>query len=162
MRFEISVGDASNWTGSAIDLVLTNPYAPLPQCLWGVPTIVRLFEGKGSRQARAEGWIGRPLTQIGKWGKGSNNTVYVAGLPVRKIKIAGMMEAPFEPGRGWFPLDLPVHLLTTYARPGWTVWDGFMGRGTVGKACQQLGLGFVGLDIQPDRVALARRYLAAE
>jgi hypothetical protein len=159
----VAEGDASTWSGNGVDLIFTHPYAPLPRCLRGVPAIINLYHNpKVQRRVLIEiasGWVGAPLLPVGDWGKGRRNTVYVAGLPVAPVHIADLVEDEFEPGRGWFPLDLPFLLLGAYASPGMTIWDGFMGRGTVGKACQALGLGYVGLDIRPERVAIARDYL---
>jgi hypothetical protein len=160
-NIRIAAGNASLWRGEA-DAVFTHPYAPLPACLHGKPTILNLYEGRDKRQTLAEGWIGAPLQLLGTWGNGLRNSIYVAHLPVRKVDIVNLIEDPFEPGSGWFPLQLPLQILGVYAdliRPGMTVWDGFMGRGTVGRACQELGLSYVGLDIAPARVALAREFL---
>lgn len=155
--------DASRWEGEA-DVVLTNPYAPVPRCLHGKPTIVSLYEAKGCRRELCEGWLGGArLTEIGRWSTALANTVYVANLPARKAAIEDLVEDELEPGRGWFPLELPRRLLALYADlipDGAVVWDGFMGRGTVGRACAERGLGYVGLDIDPARVEIARGYLA--
>lgn len=157
-------GDGSKFTGRA-DLILTNPYAAIPLHLHNRPMILSLFEGKGSRQSLAEGWIGgRRITRLSAWGAGGNNTVYVAALPAREIDLTDLVEDPFEPGRGWFPLDLPARLLDLYSdfwKPGDVVLDPFMGRGTVGRACLDRELSFVGIDIAHERVRLAREYLGA-
>lgn len=154
--------NATAYRGGA-DLVFTNPYAPLPPHLCGKPSIVSLFEGKGCRRELAEGWLGgAPLFEIGRWGSALANTVYVANLPPREVDLTDLVEDVHEPGRGWFPLALCERLLDLYSdhwRPGRRVWDGFMGRGTVGAACRARGLRFIGIDIDPERVRLARRYL---
>lgn len=154
--------NATDYRGGA-ELVFTNPYAPLPQQLHGKPSIISLFEGKGSRKEICEGWLGGAmLTEISRWGSGLDNTVYVANLPAREIDLTDLVEDQLEPGRGWFPLALPERLLDLYSdfwRPGHRVWDGFMGRGTVGAACRARRLSFIGIDIDPERVAIARRYL---
>lgn len=159
----IGEGDASRWDGAGVDLIFTHPYGPLPRQLRGLPAIVNLYHNPKVRRSVlieiASGWLGSAITPLGHWGRGHRNTVYVANLPVVEVGIGDLVEDEFEPGRGWFPLELPLRLLGVYGRPGMTVWDGFMGRGTVGKACQELGLGYVGLDIRPERVALARDYL---
>ncbi len=156
MPAELICGDSTGWVGTA-DLVLTNPYAPLPTCLIGVPALVSNF---AERKGLCEVYVGAPLSEVSPWGKGWRNRVWVANMPVRLVDLTDLVEDEFEPGRGWFPEDLPLRLLKAFASPGMTVWDGFMGRGTVGKACAELGLGFIGIDRDPERVALARKYLA--
>jgi hypothetical protein len=138
----------------------------MPKALHGKPAIINLFHPANhtatGRIQKAEQWIGAKLTRIGSWGHGFRNSVYVANLEPAIVTLSDLVEDAFEPGIGWFPLELPVRLLTAYrdqipART--TVWDGFCGRGTVGKACQLLGFGYIGLDIDANRVRLARDYL---
>lgn len=148
-------GDASLWQGKA-DLIFTHPYAMLPHCLRGVPAIINVY---GDKKAKAEEWVGAELQWIGNWGRELKNSVFVAHLPLTMIDLSDLVEEEFTPGRGWFPLDLPMRLLGIYAPPTITVWDGFCGRGTVGKACQQLGLSYIGIDKNLERVELAREYL---
>lgn len=45
------------------------------------------------------------------------------------------------------------------ASVGDRVFDGFMGRGTVGKVARELKLNFVGIDRDHGRIAIAREYL---
>ena len=45
------------------------------------------------------------------------------------------------------------------AKPGWLVCDPFNGSGTTALACQELGLDFVGWEIDPDHHATALRRL---
>lgn len=155
MRVTVQHGDASLWQGKA-DLIFTHPYAMLPHCLRGVPAIINVH---GDKKAKAEEWVGAQLHWIGNWGRQMQNAVYVAHLPLTMIDLSDLVEEEFAPGRGWFPLDLPLRLLGIYAPPTITVWDGFCGRGTVGKACQQLGLSYIGIDKNLERVELAREYL---
>jgi len=149
-------GNASEWTGTGVDLVLTNPYAALPPCLRSTPAIVSNF---AERKSRCEGYIGRELDEIATWGRGHRNRVWVAGLDPVPVDLSDLIEDEETPRRGWFPLELPLRLLRAYARPGMTICDPFMGRGTVGKACLLLGMKFIGIDRDPDRVELARRYI---
>ena len=162
----VAQGDASQWRGDAeaIGLVFTHPYAPIPKTLQGKPSIINLYHppGNATRQKQAEAWIGAELEPVSYWGRGHRNITYVANLPFRNVQLADLVEEEIQPGMGWFPLDLPMRVLRAYADlipPGTTVWDGFMGRGTVGKACQLLGYRYIGLDIDASRVALARSYL---
>jgi len=147
--------DASQWSGDA-DLIFTGPYAPLPECLRGKPAIISNF---AHRKELCERHIGGELHEFGSGSNGLRSRIWVSNLPIIKIDLEDLIEEEFVPGRGWFPLDLPLRLLSVYGRKGMTIWDGFMGRGTVGKACQMLDMNFIGLDIDPDRVQIAREYL---
>ena len=50
-------------------------------------------------------------------------------------------------------------LIEMYTSPGQTVWDGFMGRGTIGKMCIETGRKYVGVEELPQHVGLALDYL---
>jgi hypothetical protein len=146
-----------NYTGDA-DLVFTHIYGPLPKRLIGKPAIINVF---GNKKAKAEEWCGAELHEVSKWAKGLTNTVYVANTPMPSIDLRGFVEDEFAPNRGWFPDSLVVALLdAVWARHDGTIFDGFMGRGTVGKGCAA-GQTFIGIDRDPERVAIAREYLGA-
>lgn len=156
MSVTLTCGNATEWQGASVDLVFTNPYAPLPECLRGKPAIISNF---ADRLELCERWVGASLTVISAWGRGQRNRVWVANTYPVSVMLSDLTEEEDIPGRGWFPLELPMRLLAAYGRPGITVWDGFAGRGTVGKACVALGMNFIGIDRNPERVALARSYL---
>ena len=157
-------GDASTYSGRA-DFIFTHPYASIPVQLRELPAIINLFTPPGQREAReaqAMDWLDSLLAPIGSWGRGGTNTVYVSNLEVRALDLSDLVEVEIEPGRGWFPLDLPARLLDLYADElpaGSVVWDGFCGRGTVGKAALQRGLRYVGIDRDEQRIHIARDYL---
>lgn len=155
MSVKLEQGDASAWVGEA-DMVLTNPYAPLPMAAVGLPMLITHFS---NRKTRCEDYVNAELFEIGRWGNGLTHSVWVANTPAFKVEVSDLVEEEFEPGRGWFPPELPLRLLREYAVKGSTILDPFMGRGTVGKACQQLGLNFIGIDRDPARVEIAREYL---
>lgn len=137
-------------------------YGPLPKQLVGKPAIVNLY---GNKKAKAEEWCGAELYEVSKWAKGLTNTVYVAntGVAGLGVNLTDLVEDELAPGRGWFPLELCHRMLNAVGEgtmsAGDRVFDGFMGRGTVGKACQQIGLAFVGIDRDPERIQIAREYL---
>lgn len=54
-----------------------------------------------------------------------------------------------------------LNIMRSFVRPGDTIVDPFLGGGTTGLAALQLGANFVGCDIDPDAVALARSRLEA-
>lgn len=165
MAVKLICGQAKNFAGDA-DLVFTHPYAELPPQLCGKPAIINLYGNSDMRRVECETlWMpGAHLEPIGTWGKGGRNTIYVSNLPALPIDLSDLMEDHAEAPKngGWFPLSLCTLLLGLYSQPGKTVFDGFMGRGTVGRACQILGMDFIGIDSNPARVDLARRYLGIE
>lgn len=155
MSVTVSLGDGSKSTATA-DLVFTDLYGPLPAQLIGRPAIINMF---GNRKIRAEGWIDASLHEISRWGRALRNTVYVANLDPARIDLTDLIEDEETPNNGFMPIELPLRLLSHYALPSITVWDGFMGRGTIGKACVELGMNYIGIDNDPKRVATARAYL---
>ena len=60
------------------------------------------------------------------------------------------------------PLDVLRPLIEYSCPPGGTVLDPFMGSGSTGVAALQLGRKFIGIEINPDYVALARQRLINE
>lgn len=166
---QLVVGDSIEWTGLA-DMVFTNPYGPIPSRLHQEPMIITLHHPVGKlrdeRIRKAEDWCGGPLMHLSDWGK--HNALYIRNLPWRLVLLRDLevdtTDAPENVG--WFPLELPRRMLTLYRdylpEEDGVVWDGFCGRGTVGKACAELGLDYVGIDIDPERIALARKYLGLD
>jgi hypothetical protein len=150
----LGLGDSVNYTGDA-DLVFSHVYGPLPKQLIGKPAIINVY---GNKKARAEEWCGTELYEVSKWAKGLTNTIYVANLSLPPIDLSCFVEDEFAPGRGWFPESLCQSILTWIDNKG-TVFDGFMGRGTVGKVAMKYGLSFVGIDRDPARVQIAKEYL---
>ena len=54
------------------------------------------------------------------------------------------------------PLSLMERLVRIYTNPGDTVFDPFMGSGTTGVACKNLGRNFVGCEINPEYFEIAK------
>jgi site-specific DNA-methyltransferase (adenine-specific) len=59
------------------------------------------------------------------------------------------------------PLDLMEWIIDNSTKPGDTVFDPFMGSGTTGVACVNLGRNFIGCEIDPTFHAIAQRRIAA-
>lgn len=135
-----------------VDLVLTNPYGPMPAELFGKPMLIHQWR---HRQAEAEAWCGNALTEISGWND-NREVFWCANLGA--IIPVDLSDLRPEPG-GWYPLELPLRLLRAYGSAGITVWDGFMGRGTVARAARQLGMKYVGVEQLPEHVAIALDYL---
>lgn len=151
----LGLGDSVEYDCDA-DLVFTHVYGPLPPQLIGKPAIINVY---GNKKARAEEWCGAELHEVSKWAKGLTNTIYSANLSFAPCDLTDLIEDEFAPRRGWFPPELVLRLFANAGMDGSTVFDGFMGRGTVGKVALELGMKFVGIDRAPCRVALAKEYI---
>lgn len=60
------------------------------------------------------------------------------------------------------PVKLMMELVAAFTEPGETVLDPFCGSGTTGIACMRIKRNFVGIELNPEYVNLARRRLEAE
>jgi DNA modification methylase len=60
------------------------------------------------------------------------------------------------------PTDLMRWLVRLVTPPGGTVFDPFTGSGSTGVACVAEGVGFVGIELDPDHAETARARIAAE
>ena len=56
-----------------------------------------------------------------------------------------------------FPLSLPKKILQIASNKGDTILDCFMGSGTTGIACKELGRNFIGIEINPKYIEIAQR-----
>ena len=54
-----------------------------------------------------------------------------------------------------FPFEFPQHLAASYSMPEHLVIDPFMGSGTTGVACMNLGRKFIGIEIEPKYFEIA-------
>lgn len=61
-----------------------------------------------------------------------------------------------------FPEEIPQRLITLYSNKREFVLDPFSGSGQTGKAAHYLGRNFVGLDIEPEYVRLAKTRIESE
>lgn len=146
-------GEARDWTGHGIDLVFTNPYGPLPAGLRDHPMVIHQWI---HRKAEAEIWCGNALDHcVGTWNR-FREAFWSANIdPEQCVSIDEFV--PEQPG--WYPEEMARRLLTVFGEPGMTVWDGFMGRGTVGKIAVELGMQYVGVERLDSHLAIAREYL---
>jgi DNA modification methylase len=55
------------------------------------------------------------------------------------------------------PVSLMLWVLENYSKIGDTIFDPFMGSGTTGVACMQLGRNFIGCEIDPNYYAIAEK-----
>lgn len=149
-------GKAEDWDGGeSIDLVFTNPYGPMPAALRDTPA---LYHQWVHRKPELERWVGRgDLELVGTWNDG-REAFWCANLPCIPVDVS-----EFRPEHGgWYPLELVRRLLAVYGQPGMTIFDGFMGRGTVGKVARELGMNYVGVEELAAHLGLAVEYLGIE
>lgn len=58
-----------------------------------------------------------------------------------------------------FPEEIPYRLIRMFSYPGDTILDPFMGIGTTAKVARALGRHYIGYDVQPAYIEIARRRL---
>lgn len=148
-------GRADTWDGGEpIDLVFTNPYGPLPASLRNTPTIVHQW---CHRLDELKAWCGGVDLTLMSWWNNDREAFWVANMPMQLVDVRDFKP---EPG-GWYPEAMVRRILTAYdpgTRP-FTVFDGFMGRGTVAMITRKLGMQYVGVEELPKHIALAKEYL---
>ena len=145
----------------------------------GVPGSIRIGVNSSAAFGAESRKPGTPLTGYGDTG-GASRFYYCAKADrsERNIGLHGMPERtphPDEPnGRAWDipgshstprtnhhptvkPIDLMQWLVRLVTPPGGTVLDPFMGSGTTGIAASREGFHFIGVELNPEYVEIARR-----
>jgi hypothetical protein len=147
-------GDAQDWDAREhIDIVITNPYGPLPLSLRHHPMVIHQWI---HRKREAEQWCRNPLRHlISKWNH-EKEAFWSANM---EQKILMHLDDYVPEQQGWYPLAMALQIVKVFGRPGMTIWDGFMGRGTIGRAAVSLGMKYVGVEQLPHHITLAREYL---
>lgn len=157
-RLDLRHGEAADFKDwVAVDLVLTNAYdlAFVASAMaHNKPMVIHVMP-----QSLGFYYFHRQLLFAGSLFEGQ-------GPPGQALFLYQLELPPFSleefraTEEGWWPLDMAVKLLAHYGRPGITVIDPFMGRGTVGRACCSLDMHFIGIDRDAARVELARQYIS--
>jgi site-specific DNA-methyltransferase (adenine-specific) len=111
-------------------------------------------------------WIKNNCTPSRWYMKDTEIVLYFYKPPARPINNPGDKQS-FEcdnPRGKMHPTEKPVELMQRYVgnstKPGWKVLDPFMGSGTTGVACQNIGRRFVGIEIDSDYYNVAKKRLA--
>lgn len=98
---------------------------------------------------------------MGRCAVGFNNwePVLIYGKPPRQIvdvfKAVIVPDSSLDGHPCPKPLQWGVQLVSLITEQGWTVLDPFMGSGTTGVACMNLGRKFIGIEIEPKYFEIA-------
>lgn len=110
-------------------------------------------------------WIKNNCTPSRWYMKDTEIVLYFYKSPARPINNPGDKQS-FEcanPRGKMHPTEKPVELMQRYVgnstKPGWKVLDPFMGSGTTGVACQNIGRRFVGIEVDSDYYNVAKKRL---
>lgn len=75
----------------------------------------------------------------------------------KKITGFGRKETKSKWGHSGFPLELPETCILLSTKPDDLVLDLFMGSGTTGIACKELGRRFIGIELNADYYKIAKK-----
>ena len=121
-------------------------------CLaWVKPDASPRFNGQGAArgfECAVTAWCGPGYRS---WNGGGKRGVFT-----HCVNVGRQGEHPTEK-----PLPLMQELVGLYTNPGETILDPFMGSGTTGVACIQLGRKFMGVEVNPQWFDLACRRIEA-
>lgn len=120
-------------------------------CVWIKPDGMPQYSGDRpgmGYESIACGWCGGGRSS---WNGGGSHGVFV----FNKSNGVGPNEHPTQK-----PIALMVKLITLFTKPGDMILDPFCGSGTTGVACVQTGRRFIGIEIEPKYVKIARRRIA--
>lgn len=156
-----------------VDAVVTDPPYGMKKAAWdfAIPEWIHLAQGLpiatfcgviGMRDYPTPDWVGAwvragSTQRIGSLG-GFNNwePILFYGLPKLDNDVISTPNYHDETGH---PTTKPTKLmrLLVSKMPGRTIFDPFMGSGTTGVACMQLGRNFIGCEIDPGYFEIAKR-----
>lgn len=143
--------------------------------LWLAPSTApwRAFEqpagSQASREVRTAHAPASESRMAGMYATRADGSAYPSGSPhqlhpdgarpttVFRCPVGGQPNPDQHPAR--MPIKLAQHLVAMCCPPGGLVLDPFAGNATTGIAANRLGRRFVGIEIDPDYAAAARRRL---
>lgn len=114
----------------------------------------------------AFGCLYQPATcSLNMWGRSTSQPVFYYGRPPRIGKDIGDTSYKItDAASPWAedhpcpkPLKTMIQLVALGSDPGQTILDPFMGSGTTGVACMNLGRKFIGIEIEPKYFDIACR-----
>lgn len=121
-------------------------------CIWNKPDATPKLNGQGpalSYECFTTTWCG---SGHARWNGGGRRGVFThcTNQPDRQG------EHPTEK-----PIPLMKELVSLFTNPGQTILDPFMGSGTTGVACANLGRKFIGIEIEPKYFDISCRRIEA-
>lgn len=120
-------------------------------CIWNKPDATPKLNGQGpalSYECFTTTWCGKGHA---RWNGGGRRGVFTH--PTNNAERSGLH--PTEK-----PASLMREIVSLFSDPGELILDPFMGSGTTGVACAQLGRKFIGCEINPLYFEVARRRIA--
>lgn len=93
--------------------------------------------------------------------KGGASRFFYCAKASKKERNAGMPTGETNGHPTIKPLKLMEYLIRLITPPGGTCLDPFMGSGTTGVAARRLGFGFIGIEMSPEYVEIAKRRIEA-
>jgi site-specific DNA-methyltransferase (adenine-specific) len=121
-------------------------------CLaWVKPDSTPRFNGQGAArgfECAVTAWAGKGHK---RWNAGGKRGVYTHC-------VNGSFREGTHPTEK--PISLMMELLADYTSSGETILDPFMGSGTTGVACVNLGRKFIGIELDPDYFDIAVKRIA--
>jgi site-specific DNA-methyltransferase (adenine-specific) len=133
--------EAMAWDGSTVEGVESLPDIASEVVIWG---------GNYYRLPPARGWLIWDKKQNDEWTTGQAELAWSnLDRPVRVYRLAQCEQA--NEGPKFHPTQKPLSLMQWCLKwiTGETILDPFMGSGTTGVACANLGRKFIGIEIEP-------------
>lgn len=146
--FGLPCGDQKNRPLNSHEWIFHFNKAPRAINKW-VRSKDRIVAGNGVRQT--DGSL-KGITSIESVGAAFKAPDTVIRLPPHQLR-----GGPENSHPAIFPVQLPSHLLRTHTGAGDVAVDPFMGSGTTGVACANLGRKFIGIEIDPGYFDIACR-----
>ncbi len=120
-------------------------------------TLPFLITPKASKSEKNKGCEGLPEKERPTMGGGLTGISGDRTGGGKKVAITAGSNKLRNPHPTVKPVRLMAYLVTMGSRPGDTVLDPFMGTGTTGVACQQLGRKFIGIEIAEEYSEIAAK-----
>lgn len=143
---------AGRWPANLIHDGSDEVVAQFPATESGKPSGVRNASKHGG--SFSEGWGDIPVTGFGD--KGSAARFFYCAKTAKKDRGEGNYHPTVK------PTDLMAYLCRLVTPPGGVVLDPFMGSGSTGKAAMREGFQFIGCELDPEYMAIAKARIEHE
>jgi modification methylase len=98
-----------------------------------------------------------PCTEYLFWITKERKTPYFNPKCFSYSEVWEISPKPMKEHPAPFPIELATRVLTAASNKDFVVLDPFMGSGTTGVACKELGRNFIGIEISPEYYKIAER-----